>query len=474
MEDASLTPIEAEELGVETERSDKHRVPVIRTRPNRFYQHLFTYGRVGHVVIMACVLLQEWVDTYLPLVGISFRRMMAESFPSLLGPRELSEAPISQTTGFVGADGTAVRGAKKRKSQLRKEDQKALYQLTRVGNVATAKYRFVSEVFMKRHGLGLFASERENSSIDAPTYPRIGSKQKNSHSVQNDEAESDSEWIMSALTKVDDTENIAAIGASSLFTDRGPTVAIDVRSAPKRPDRKRPAITNVAKIKEASAHIPGRRKNSGPRVSDRESGVMGRIRAAGANSLVGRSLLGAYPGDVPSPNEAGNPHGLFDLAERYGYGEWSDSEDETAPRHGRGKPREKVRNAKDEKDSDVHRRSRRRRKKSSLTVGLEFEFGGANTSRSRRKKDVELTTTPRRRVPSPATVASVRQAAVDAVAERASKRRKQDVTSSSESKDSGNGPTSRLQNAASGKSTVSGAGLQQLKEKLETSHQKED
>jgi hypothetical protein len=200
---------------------------------------------------------------------------------------------------------------------------------------------------------------------------------------------------------------------------------------------------------------------------------MGRIRAAGANSLVGRSLLGAYPGDVPSPNEAGNPHGLFDLAERYGYGEWSDSEDETAPRHGRGKPREKVRNAKDEKDADVHRRSRRRRKKSSLTVGLEFEFGGANTSRSRRKKDVELTTTPRRRVPSPAKVTSVRQAAVDAVAERASKRRKQEVKSSSESKDSGNGPTLRSQNAESGISTVSGAGLQQLKEKLESSQQED-
>ena len=451
--------MESEQPIADKERLGVRPVPVIRTRPNRLYQHLFTYGRVGHFLIMTCVLLQEWVDTYLPEVGNSFRRVVAESFPSLLGPRELSEAPISQTTGFVGADGTAVRGAKKRKSQLRKDDQKALFQLSRVGNVATAKYRFVSQVFMKRHGIGTFSSESENSSIVEPNHQRARSKQKDSHSIQSDDAESDSEWIVSALTKSDDTDSSGAVGASSPFTDRGPTIEIGVQiGTRKRLKRKRPAITDVAKITERSEHLE-RRKNSGPRVSDRESGVMGRIRAAGANSLVGRSILGAYPGDVPSPTEAGNPHGLFDLAERYGYGEWSDTEDETAPVAKRGKQRKNAR-SRDKKDSGVPQ-SPRRRKKSSQTIGLEFEFGVAKT-------------TPRQSTSSPAKVASVRQAGLDAIAERASKRRKQEIQSNSESKDSAKSPIRRSQDAKCDTRTVAGAGLQQMKAKLESSHEKED
>mmetsp|Transcript_804 Transcript_804/g.1774 ORF Transcript_804/g.1774 Transcript_804/m.1774 type:complete len:240 (+) Transcript_804:121-840(+) len=54
---------------------------------------------------------------------------------------------------------------------------------------------------------------------------------------------------------------------------------------------------------------------------------MGRLRAQGANSLMGRSILGAYPGDLPPPDEAGSSRGVVDLARRYGYGDWSDEED---------------------------------------------------------------------------------------------------------------------------------------------------
>jgi len=58
-----------------------------------------------------------------------------------------------------------------------------------------------------------------------------------------------------------------------------------------------------------------------------ESDVMGRLRAAGANSLMGHSILGAYPADLPPPHEAGDASGLIDLARKYGYGDWSDDGD---------------------------------------------------------------------------------------------------------------------------------------------------
>ena len=54
---------------------------------------------------------------------------------------------------------------------------------------------------------------------------------------------------------------------------------------------------------------------------------MGKLRAA-AGSSVSRSLFGAYPGDALPTNQAGNPHGLIFLAERYGYSDLQAEEDE--------------------------------------------------------------------------------------------------------------------------------------------------
>jgi hypothetical protein len=427
---------------------------------------------------MECVLLQEWVDTYLPAAGNAFRRVVAESFPSLLGPIELSRAPLSQTTGFVGADGTAVRGAKKRKAQTRKEDQKALTQLMRVGDVTTAKYRFVSEMFMKRHNIGHFASE--NEPVDRPKDPRVPSRRKDSLSRQLDEAESDAEWIVSALTQVDDDDtNVLGETYPGSGAEKDPAITVGFEiGVRKRPRRKGAAITDVAKIAVAT-ELPVRKKNSRSRVSDRESGVIGRIRAAGANSLVGRSILGAYPGDVPPPNEAASSHGLFDLAEKYGYGEWSDSEDENEPESWRPTQRAKVSRAEGETSTRVDlgtgNGSRRRRKKSSQKISLEFELGTTSTQRTRsRDKISERATRTHRTAKSTAKPASVRQAGLDTIAERASKHRKEDVKTTSEAKDSGKSPSPRSQELKSGASTVVGTGLQHLKEKHGKSQEKDN
>jgi hypothetical protein len=89
---------------------------------------------------------------------------------------------------------------------------------------------------------------------------------------------------------------------------------------------KKKSSSSISSLARQSTSSTNRKKSSGPRVSDREGGVMGRLRAAGANSLMGRNILGAYPGDLPPPQEAADPNGLYGLAERYGYGDWSDGD----------------------------------------------------------------------------------------------------------------------------------------------------
>ena len=44
--------------------------------------------------------------------------------------------------------------------------------------------------------------------------------------------------------------------------------------------------------------------------------------------MIPARVLGAYPGDAVPIEEAGNPNGLFGLASRYGYGDWSDDYDD--------------------------------------------------------------------------------------------------------------------------------------------------
>jgi len=379
-------------LPSDDQRQEGGRPQTGRTRPNPLYRHLFSYGRLGHILIMESVLFVEWVNTYTPMVSAFCTWAIGQTFPSLLRTSRMSELPVSQTTGFVGADGSVVRGAKKKKSQTRKEDQKALNQLSRVGDVTQAKYRYLTHSFMERHGLGQFAS---NAPVQSETQRmgRTKSRKKPSREPVED-VESDAEWIVSALTQADDprveNSSIEHASMSSGIDDGDHLIAPGSKSAGRRrKKRKRPSITNVAKLTSESQE---KRKRSGQRLSDMDSGVMGRIRAAGANSLMGRNILGAYPGDAPPPNEAASPFGLYELAERYGYGEWSDSDEDcdggdSAPTAKKRRRRSK-RSGHDLRDvgsdSDLTEQmtssssSRRRRKSSKVQFG--FEFGGGSSS----------------------------------------------------------------------------------------------
>jgi hypothetical protein len=324
---------------------------------------------------MECILMHEWVDTYLPALGVAFTWAAQQMFPSMRGSRGLVDEPLSQTTGFVGADGSAVRGAKKKTSQTRKEDQKALTQLKQVGDVTQAKYRFLSEGFMKRYGIGQFADEIATGvklELDKPR-PRAS---KTSKKQVEDEPESDAEWIVSALTQdAKDDKYISTAEAASKNSGPTLTVGFEIGGSSRSRRRKRSAISDVARL----ISVTEKKKLSGPRVSDREAGVMGRIRAAGANSLVGRNLLGAYPGDAPAPGEAANPSGLFDLAEKYGYGEWSDMEEGLfhEPRSRKRRSRQTVEGMNDFIDAPKKTKKRRR---STSHLELGFDLGGMPSS----------------------------------------------------------------------------------------------
>jgi len=219
------------------------------------------------------------------------------------------------------------------KKQRKKEDQKALDQLKSVGNVNEARYRFISESFMERHELGPYNVAFSEIELD------LGSSKEASISKENDGTEdgagSDSGWILDALG-VEEEDNSSSsvpfdtsIGVSMGSGGPQVSVGVGVTIGKKKKRSSSQKLRNVIEGSSSNGISSKRKKPMKPHLSDSESGIMGRLRASGANSLVGRSILGAYPGDLPSPDEAADSRGVAYMARRYGYGDWSDEEDES-------------------------------------------------------------------------------------------------------------------------------------------------
>ena len=145
------------------------------------------------------------------------------------------------------------------------------------------------------------------------------------------EEEEDTTWVVEALTKPEHKyekgEMFDSIKTSVKLESSGATVGLEFSigggKKDKKSRKKRNAIVEAATRSSSSRRRPVRSK-----ASDREGGggVMGRLRDLSANNLVSRSLFGAYPGDAVAPSEAASAEGVFDLASRYGYGDWSDDE----------------------------------------------------------------------------------------------------------------------------------------------------
>jgi hypothetical protein len=318
---------------------------------------------------METILTVEWTRAYFPLLFGVFHYLSGRIFPKNRSWEDEEDHNVaSQTTGFVTTDGSTVRGGRKRKAQTRKADEKALHQLKRIGDVNQAKYRFLSEEFMKRHKLGWYAKESSETGLTAQLMSEPISELQ--------EEESDTEWVLHALTGDDvpasRTPSVdTAVGLSVGTSGPAVSVGVEFGFGTKRKKKRRTSVSEAVK-----KVAPRKRKSSGPRTSDRDSGVMGRLRAVGANSIVGRSLMGAYPGDAPPPNEAACASGLIDLARKYGYGDWSQNEEEEGYGYGAWSDEdERDKRRRKRKSSSVKSsKTRKKRRRKPSSIGLEFDL----------------------------------------------------------------------------------------------------
>jgi hypothetical protein len=372
--DAPLPPDEAVAVPVADESKDAtSSVPVVDNgkdvtpiqAPNALYRFLLRQGPVGHVMVLVLVLVVEWVQKYVPqladLVAFLWTSLAPAGLQRSLAPQQLGGYRGSAATSlqhlYTGGR-TPVTG--RQRSKLRKQaDKEAMIQLQRVGDIQDAKYKHVSADFMKRHGLGSFRSEETvhyseyEQRIAVPSSQKKTRKKAKTPSQEDDD--SDVDWVRDAFLAEEKAKSSINFGV-------GPSMEIGVefdlggrRGAPKR--RKRSTFDIDAITRDSV-----RKRASGPRASDRDggSGVVGMIRAAAtSNNLMSRSLLGAYPGDVVPPSEAGNARGVTALARKYGYGDWSsdddnsdaDADDQAGPKKPSKKKRKKKSRPSERKDT---------------------------------------------------------------------------------------------------------------------------
>jgi hypothetical protein len=147
---------EHEDAAVKEEASPTHQSLAPARPPNALYRFLLNQGRIGHILIMFCVFVVEFVKTYIPplahFLGFIFSFLLPHEEDHSSYYRRTGGPPQkvnAQYAAFVSSDGSSVRG-KKRKEQVRKDDKQAVEKLRRVGSIQDAKFRHVSLDFMKR------------------------------------------------------------------------------------------------------------------------------------------------------------------------------------------------------------------------------------------------------------------------------------------------------------------------------------
>ena len=315
-----------------TEDPDRSRQMGPPVRPNAIYRILLGQGRLGHVVVMSCVLLIEWIHAYLPPLGGFLAWIATFLFPPTRGPPRGPPRPTP-------ANHRSGQSTKQRRKLTRQADEQALSQLQKL--TRDARYRHVSQSFLQRHQLGPYAK-----------------------TIVVDEAKTSKPLIQPTVS----------IGVDSKGTSV--SVGFEIGMGSKKQ-------TSPSKKKK---------RRSGPRASDRDGGdgIVGRIRVAtGANSRVSRSLFGAYPGDAAPLEQAASASGVTQLAEKYGYGDWSESDgDESPRRRRRRKSSSSVFEADNSSDfgglglfdEPSHHNTRRRRR---VSRPVDPPLSGSDTLRSR-------------------------------------------------------------------------------------------
>lgn len=340
-----ITEIESKEMGIDSESkaaSDASKAVPVRI-PNPIFQMLLRQGRIGHTIVTSLLMTTEWIEVWIRPLGHLLTLLFTFFFPVRMARDRKPRSKRESENGLSLGSRTGISG-KQRRKLVRKADEAALRQLQQLGSLEDAKYKYVSQSFLERHGLGRFGSS---------SLPFMETK---SMKDQTSKDEDSTDWVVSALTSEPQTDKkkkkfSVKPSISVSLGSRGPDVSVGIEIGQEAVDRKSAIVKAATSRKRKSSP-----SKVGPRASDSQGGdgIFGHLRnISGANSQVSRTLFGAYPGDAPSIEEAASRDGLRDLAEKYGYGEWSEPEDEF------GFPRAQ---------SYSRRRKRRRRKSSSLNI----------------------------------------------------------------------------------------------------------
>lgn len=336
--------------------------------PNALQRILLSQGFIGRVLAAFTLLISEMFHRYLPDLYAVVNIFLPAETSRNQGPRKTKTQKGVHSQYAAFASGQSVGGKKISKDQKKQMDRVALDKLKHVkGGVKSGKYAHLSTTFMKKYNLGKYADEAKVfESIIAPLeYEVDGDKSEN-----HDETEEDSEdWVMKALSGegISEVDTFFNEKASSVDTDYTST-GLDLDIGEKAPSKARKDV----KVKNG----------------DKDSGFMGRIRAVGANSGVSTRILGAYPGDAFPIGEAASAFGVTELAERYGFGDWSDDEgssseevdwdarppefDGGAGKHRRKKQRKSVHG--DGRATGKQRRKKRRKTSPAVSQGISFSF----------------------------------------------------------------------------------------------------
>eukprot|EP00546_Thalassionema_frauenfeldii_P021132 CAMPEP_0178896684 /NCGR_PEP_ID=MMETSP0786-20121207/1317_1 /TAXON_ID=186022 /ORGANISM="Thalassionema frauenfeldii, Strain CCMP 1798" /LENGTH=605 /DNA_ID=CAMNT_0020567129 /DNA_START=132 /DNA_END=1949 /DNA_ORIENTATION=- len=401
-----------EETAVETETIQKE----INTKPqkrypppNLVYRFLLGKGIVGRTMVMAMILFFEFLNAFLPRTARVLRLLTSPLIGGDARRRRANDVPLrdSLVNDQYAAFTSGSRSGKQSKAITKKADKIAAEQLRRVGNLQKARYRHVSEDFLRRHKLGPFKLEEDDVIPFA-------------EEVEEGDEEEDVDWVAEGLKTVDDN----ATGKPSLsigVSNKGLEVGVEFsigggKSGGKRKKKRRSISERSSLLMEATksqttSSRSTKRKKIGPRVSDREGGggVMGRLRSMSANNLVSRSLLGAYPGDALPPLEAASSSGVLELANRYGYDDLSEEDESFQER-----PRRKRRRRSNHSSSSAKKRSSQikvedgtdesnsfENRRVSLTARRNVEASFKRTSKSKIVRlPMELTTEERIRLKS--------------------------------------------------------------------------
>jgi len=392
------------------------RSPMVRRipPPNTLQRFLLSQGYIGRTLAAFSILISEMIHRYLPELHLMIVSISPE--PPIRGPpernRQAQQGVHSQYAAF--ASGSSVGGKKMSKDQKIELDQVALNKLKHVkGGVKSGKYAHLSSAFMKRYNLGIYAEEAKMFAHIIAPIQSDDSQNADSDDVSEDDTENENEdkedWVVQALSgkgnKVDreKDQNFLNVEPSVSIGTKGASVGLDLNINFSKDKKKPQSVIDAAR---GSKKFSKARKEVKVKGSDKDGGggVLGRLRAASANSGVSSRLLGAYPGDAVPIEEASSKYGVIELAERYGYGDWSDDNDEGEEEYIEGetddspkrRPRSRKRKRSNsttsttaEKPTNKGRR-RRRSSQSSPDLSMSFEFGTSASSRTRTSRSNDL------------------------------------------------------------------------------------